>query len=50
MRFLCRIGWHKWGRWKSVRILKTGANRTNKYVIDGQERLCLACNKRELVD
>jgi hypothetical protein len=50
MRFLCRIGWHKWGKWKPIKMLKTYLLNQEKYVIEGQERLCLACNKRELAD
>jgi hypothetical protein len=35
-RFLCRIGWHDWSRWHSVKAYSSGR-------IASQSQTCLSC-------
>ena len=38
MSALCRVGWHKWDRWRFTRV-----RHTNGRVGEGQFRACRKC-------
>lgn len=42
MRFLCRIGWHDWTKWRAGHIPRTDGS-----YIHLQERVCVCCGKIE---
>lgn len=46
-RFRCRMDIHKWSEWTYVELNKT---RYGKFetTVDGQERYCVVCKKREI--
>lgn len=44
MRFLCRIGWHKWGFWED-RVAK---NDWGTESIVGQIKTCDLCNRSKI--
>jgi len=53
MKFVCRIGWHKWGTWKTVvrdyEIVDVWLGTVKKFKkIETQETVCVHCNKKKV--
>lgn len=53
MRFLCRVGYHKWGQWKTVvrdyAIMDAFFYTKTKFKqIETQETNCVHCNKKKI--
>lgn len=43
MRFLCRIGWHKWGKWSSVYYTGSKSYGGSTYWTERRAKKCSCC-------
>lgn len=46
---LCRLGFHKWGKWWNVNLISSSPLFGIKpHEVGGQKRICKCCNKTQI--
>lgn len=48
MNWLCRLGFHRWGKWKDSLLVTTYFSGKKSEPFMGQERVCERCGISEL--